>query len=62
MYKHTTPNIIYYYYYLSLIYTFSVMYTAGCLTLYHNPIHCWALSIYNYFNLIPMPLYLAICY
>ncbi len=30
---------------------------AWCLTLYHNPIYCWALSIYNYFNLIPMTLY-----
>ncbi len=33
------------------------MYTTWCLTLYHNPIYYWAPSIYNYFNLIPMPLY-----
>ncbi len=34
-----------------------VMYTTWCLFLYHNPIYCWALSIYNYFNLIQMPLF-----
>ncbi len=33
------------------------MYMAWCLTLYHSALYCWALSIYNYFNLIPMPLY-----
>ncbi len=33
------------------------MYMAWCFTLYHNPFYCWALSIYNYFNLIPNPLY-----
>ncbi len=40
-----------------MIYTFNIMYMAWCLTLHHNPIYCWALSIYNYFNLIPVPLY-----
>ncbi len=60
IYKHISRNTIYYYSYTFslLIYTFSAMYTAWCLTLYHhNPIYCWALSIYNYFNLRPMPLY-----
>ncbi len=60
MYKHITPHTIYYYshtFSALMIYTFLVMYTAWCLILYHNPIYCWALSIYNYFNLIPMPLY-----
>ncbi len=33
-----------------MIYTFSFMDTAWCLTLYDNPIYCWALSMYNYFN------------
>ncbi len=58
MYKHITPNTIYYHSHtLSLMmYTFSFMYTAWCLTLYHNPIYCWALSIYNYCNLLPIPL------
>ncbi len=28
-----------------MIYIFSIMYTAWCLTLYHNPIHFWELSI-----------------
>ncbi len=56
MYKHVTPNTIYYYFHsFSLIlYTCSVMYTAWSLTLYHNPIYCWALSLYNYFN-VPYP-------
>ncbi len=45
-----------FYYYLHT-FSFSGMYMAWCLPLYHNPIYCWALSIYNYFNLIPMPLY-----
>ncbi len=39
-----------------MIYNFSIMYTAWCLTLYHNPIYCWALIIYNYYNLLPIPL------
>ncbi len=59
MYRHITPNTIYYYSHTFSfrIFTFSIMYTAWCLTLYHNPIYCWALLIHNYFNLIPMPLY-----
>ncbi len=59
MYKHITPITIYYYSHTFslIVYTFSIMYTAWCSTLYHNHIYCWALSIYNYFNLIPMLLY-----
>ncbi len=38
------------------------MYTAWCLTLYHNPIYCWALSIYTYFNLIQCQSIIAIHY
>ncbi len=55
---HHTKYYLYYSHTFSLIiYTFSVMYTAWCLTLYHNPIYCWVISIYNnYFNLIPIPL------
>ncbi len=30
---------------------------AKCLTLYYYSIYCWALSIYNYFNFIPIPFY-----
>ncbi len=33
------------------------MYMVWCLNFYYNPIYCWTLSIYNYFNLIPMSLY-----
>ncbi len=56
MYKHITPNAIYYHShtFFLMIYNFSIIYTAWCLTLYHNPIYCWALSIYNYFNLLPI--------
>ncbi len=59
MYIHITPNTIFYYShtFFLMVYTFSDMYTTVCLPLYHNPIYCWALLIYNYFNLIPMPLY-----
>ncbi len=59
LYIHITQNTIYYYSHTFslMIYNFSVMYTACCLTLYHNLIYCLALSIYNYLNLIPMPLY-----
>ncbi len=58
MYKHIALNTIYYHSHtFSLtIYNFSIMYTAWCLTLYLNPIYCWALSIYNYLNLLPIPL------
>ncbi len=54
IYIHITPNTIYYYSHTFslIIYTFSVMCTALC----YNPIYYWALSIYNYFNLIPKPL------
>ncbi len=45
-----------------IIYTFSIIYTVLCLTLYHNSIYCWALSIYNYFKLIPMHSIIAIHY
>ncbi len=49
MYKYITPNTSYHYSYTFslMIYNFSIMHTAWCLTLYHNPIYCWALSIYN---------------
>ncbi len=52
MYKYITPNTIYYHSHTFslMIYNFIIMYMAWCLTLYHNPIYCWALSIYNYFN------------
>ncbi len=42
MYKHITPNTIYYHSHTFslMIYNFSIMYTAWCLTLYHNPIYC----------------------
>ncbi len=58
MYKHITWNTIYYHSHTFslMMYNFSIMYTAWCLTLYHNPIYCWALSMYNYFNLLPIPL------
>ncbi len=58
MYKHITPYTIYYHSHTFsfMIYNFDTMHTAWCLTLYHNPIYCWALSIYSYFNLLPMPL------
>ncbi len=58
MYRHITPNTIYYHSntFSLMIFNFSIMYTAWCLTLYHNPIYRWALSIYNYFNLLPMTL------
>ncbi len=58
MYKHITPNTIYYHSqtFSLMIYNCCIMYTAWCLTLYHNSIYCWALSIYNYFNLLPIPL------
>ncbi len=58
MYKHMTPNTIYYHSHTFslMIYNFRIMYTVWCLTLYHNPTYCWALSIYNYFNLLPIPL------
>ncbi len=53
---HTNFTKHYFFYshtFLLMIYTFSVMYIAW----YHNAIYYWALSIYNYFNLITMPLY-----
>ncbi len=58
MYKHITPNTIYYYShtFFLMIYNFSIMYTAWYLTLCHNPTYCWELSIYNYFYLLPIPL------
>ncbi len=58
IYKRIAPNTIYYHSHTFslMIYKFSIMYTAWCLTLYHNPIYCWVLSIYNYFNLLPIPL------
>ncbi len=58
MYKHITLNTIYYYSHTFslMIYTLSVMYMGLGVSLYHNPIYCWALSIQNYFNFIPMPL------
>ncbi len=64
MYKHITPNTIYYLSHtLSLMtYNVSIMYTAWCLTLYHNSIYCWELSIYNYFNLLPIHINIAIHY
>ncbi len=35
---------------------------AWCLILYHSSIYCWALSIYNYFNLITKPYTIVICH
>ncbi len=57
-FKHITWNSIYYHYntFSLMIYNFIIMYTAWCLTLYLNPIYCWSLSIYNYFNLLPITL------
>ncbi len=56
-----TPNTIYYHSHIFsvMIYTFSVKYTAWCLTLYHNTTYCWALSIYSYATL-PQPYIIVI--
>ncbi len=57
-YKNITLNAIYYYSdTFFVIFTFSSMYMAWCLTLYYYYIYGWALAIYNYFSFIPVPFY-----
>ncbi len=40
-----------------MLFPFSIMYTAWCLTLDHYGINCWALSIFNSVNFTLIPFY-----